>query len=352
MNSIAHRIALVVVSAAAPIPLLAFGCGDTGPTSQGSETGASPGSSTGGGSGSSSGGASSGGLSSGGAALSSGGAALSSGGVSSSGSGGAAPGGTGGQGASTGGEPCVPAPTDARRHPGVYDYKSCDSCHSGMLGGWVYSNAAGDAWLAGATVTVRNSDGTTVVAPTAVDGFFHLEGTITSSFTPCVSRCSDEFCAANAHSSTDCQNAACHGAKDHLIYLAQPGSAGTGGSSGGSDCTAPASGGPRMHYPDYDDQSCGQFCHDPSYVGGYLYNGVSGTEPVSMATLTLTPTNGTPMVAVTGPGGMFQIQGQLTAPYTACVSKCPDKVCSAPTTHTTTDECYVCHVPTLRIHLP
>jgi hypothetical protein len=219
-----------------------------------------------------------------------------------------------------------------------------------MRGGWVYTNAQGDAWVESATVTLANGDGTTVTAQTAVDGFFLLEGTVTETFTPCVSRCDNETCAAEPHTSTDCQNAACHGAMGRLIHVAQSGvAANTGGTSG--DCMPPASGGPRMHYPDYDLQRCA-LCHDATYVGGYVYDGITSNTAVSMATLTLTPANGVPITAVTGPGGMFRVVGNFTAPYTACVSKCPDKACSAPSTHTTTEDCVVCHNAALRIHLP
>ncbi|MBN2197446.1 MAG: hypothetical protein JW751_32000 [Polyangiaceae bacterium] len=249
-------------------------------------------------------------------------------------------------------DPCaVPDPT-VRSHPGTYDYESCAVCHPDMWGGWVYSNAVGEAWVPAATVTLNNTDGTAVSAPTAANGFFHLTGATTSTFTPCVSRCSDETCATRGHDSLDCQNANCHGSTGHLIYLtlSDSGSGGTGGSNPG-DCIPPASGGPRMHDTSFDDQTC-TTCHRPGYLGGYVYDGVVSRTPVPQATLTITPEGGTPLAAVTGPGGFFQILGDLAAPYQVCVSKCPDTVCALKTSHTTAADCSTCHTPALRIHLP
>jgi hypothetical protein len=225
-----------------------------------------------------------------------------------------------------------------------------------MLGGWVYSNAAGDAWAESATVTLNNSDQTTIIAQTAIDGFFLLKGQIGSSFTPCVSRCGKNNCAQEPHRSADCQSANCHGAPNHLINLGGPIASGSqGGASGTGNCHPPTSGGPRMHYPEYDGQTCANvFCHGAAsgYLGGYVYDGIASSVPVSMATITITPQGGVPITAVTGPGGMFQVKGTLSAPYTACVSKCPDNACSSAVTHTNTDDCSSCHTDKLRIHLP
>lgn len=252
---------------------------------------------------------------------------------------------------------CSLPPNEERRHPGVYDYKSCMDCHGDTYwGGWVYSNSAGDAWIDNATVTLKGSDGATVTMRTAQDGFFSVkpaENNIPATFTPCVSKCSSENCATKVHSSADCQTAACHGGNNRLIYLTEGGGGlqNTGGTgSTGTNCKPPASGGPRMHYPEYDGQTCAT-CHESSYVGGYVYDGVSSSTPVSMATVTITPANGSPVVAVTGPGGMFQFKEGFTAPYTACVSKCPNTLCSAKSTHTNTDDCAVCHIETLRVFI-
>jgi hypothetical protein len=252
--------------------------------------------------------------------------------------------------------PACTAPVTQKRHPGVYDYKSCNECHTDLLGGWVYSNAKADAWIPGATVTLTNSDNTTLVATSAVDGFFHLlDATMatTTAFTPCVSLCNDKTCATQPHTSLDCQSANCHGGANRAIYVTQTGVGGAPFT--GTNCTPPASGGPRMHYPEFDDQTC-VTCHptNAGYIGGYVYDSVTGPNPVAMATVTITPNGGTPITAVTGPGGMFQFSAPFTAPYTACVSKCPNTVCSTAVSHPNTDDCATCHNSTtnLRIHVP
>jgi len=270
-------------------------------------------------------------------------------------------GGAGGQltGGATGGDgtggvvdPCTVPDPAVRRHPGTYDYESCSVCHADLWGGWVYSNAYGDAYVPAATVTLTYADSSTVSAPTASDGFFHLLEPVAASFTPCVSRCSERTCATQPHTSLDCQSAGCHGATGRLIYLTSSsgGAGGIGGASPG-DCIPPASGGPRVHDPSFDGQTC-VTCHEPGYVGGYVYDGVTSTTPVSQATLTVTPDGGAPLTAVSGPGGFFQIVGAFTAPYQVCVSKCPDTLCAAPATHATTADCSTCHTSALRIHLP
>jgi len=269
---------------------------------------------------------------------------------------------TGGIGANGG--VCSAPGTRTNRHVGNYDYESCSKCHdSSWRGGWLYNNTAGDDWVAGATVTVTNGDGSKMTAITEAEGFFYLEGwTVGSTFIPCVSKCPYTLCATKAHTSGDCQTAGCHGDKNNLIYLPQDSPAqNTGGASSTSNCTPPASGGPRVHSAlDYDsnDQSC-RICHDSTYTGGYVYDGVTSNNVISMATVTIQPTNGTTITVVSGPGGMFFL-GQygatnttipLTAPYKACVSKCPKTVCSSESTHTTTDNCGDCHNDQLRIYL-
>ena len=67
--------------------------------------------------------------------------------------------------------------------------------------------------------------------------------------------------------------------------------------------------------------------------------------------MTLTPATGTPIKVVSGFLGMFFIgtisdtitPTPLSAPYTACISKCPLTVCSTTNGHTTTDDCVTCH---------
>ncbi|MBN1610839.1 MAG: hypothetical protein JW940_29680 [Polyangiaceae bacterium] len=267
---------------------------------------------------------------------------------------------TGGVGAIGGA--CSPPATRTELHPGDYDYESCSACHTDWWGGWLYNNRAGDAWVAGATVTITNDDGSQLSAITEQEGFFFLEGTFGATFTPCVSKCPHTLCATEVHTSSDCQTPACHGGKDRLIYLPQDPPAQTTGGSTGSGCTPPASGGPRVHSArlyDKSENDC-RICHDATYTGGYVYDGLTSNAAVSMATVTITPASGAPITAVTGPGGMFflgdlgppSVRIPLVAPYTACVSKCPNTLCSA--THTTTDDCSTagCHDARLRIYLP
>jgi hypothetical protein len=267
---------------------------------------------------------------------------------------------TGGMGA-IGGACSAPA-IRAELHPGDYDYESCSVCHTDWWGGWLYNNPTGDAWVAGATVTITNGDGSQVSAITEEEGFFFLEGTFGSNFTPCVSKCPYTLCAKEVHTSSDCQTAECHGGKDRLIYLPQDSPPHNTGGSGGSGCTPPASGGPRVHSArlyDSSENDC-RICHDATYTGGYVYDGLTSNTVVSMATVTITPVGGSPITAVTGPGGMFflgdmgppSVRIPLPAPYTACVSKCPTTLCSA--SHATTDDCSTagCHDARLRIFLP
>lgn len=264
-------------------------------------------------------------------------------------------GGSGKSGSGTGGSNCVLTDSNERPHPGVFDYESCTVCHGNVYwGGWVYSNALGDAWVANATVTLEGADGSTVAMHTAKDGFFslkQLETEVPSVFTPCVSRCADRKCATKQHKNADCQSADCHGSTGKLIYLGNEKSGNGGTTSTGTNCVPPASGGPRVHDSQYDGQTCA-VCHDSSYVGGYVYDGVTSTTPVSMATVTLTPEDGSPIKVITGPGGMFQVPGDFNAPYKACVSKCPDTRCSSSASHPNTDDCATCHNEKLRIHVP
>jgi hypothetical protein len=179
-----------------------------------------------------------------------------------------------------------------------------------------------------------------------------------------VSKCPNTLCATKPHTNGDCQTAACHGGKDHLIYLPQDSLVqNTGGTGGGTNCKAPASDGARVHAAkDFDssDKDC-RICHDSTYTGGYVYDGLTSNAVVSMATVTIQPAVGQTITAVTGPGGMFflgeygngskTVTVPFTAPYTTCVSKCPKTICSAAGTHTTTDSCGSCHNDQLRIHL-
>jgi hypothetical protein len=265
---------------------------------------------------------------------------------------------TGGTSASgTGGQSCAEPVPGARTHPGNFDTQSCNSpdCHTDSVGGWLYNNAAGDMWIGEATVTITSSDGTVVTAVTASDGFFNIEGPITPPYMCCVSLCPNTDCTITAHTSTDCQDPACHGGTSPRIYLTQEpddpqGTGGTGG--GGEDCIPAASGGPRQHMAaEYDTFGC-QICHDQDYTGGFLYDALGSNTPVAGATFTLTAEDGTVLTAVTGPGGMFYFPGLVPAPYTICVSKCPDTVCAGPEDHPDNSDCRTCHDETQKLHLP
>ncbi|MFC1641094.1 hypothetical protein ACFL5O_00180 [Myxococcota bacterium] len=272
-----------------------------------------------------------------------------------------------------GGPPCTPPPSEQNRHPGTFDDRSCVECHEtdDWWGGWVYTDAAGYDWVPDATVTITNPDGTSVTAMTAPDGFFVLShdsagrDKIKPGFTPCVSKCSAVTCAINPHDSVDCHTSTCHGAPNQLIYLqgvggeqntggAQSHGGGTQPSGGDSSCSPPALAGPRAHSPQdgFDSQPC-IMCHDEGeYTGGFVYDGLNSKIPVARATVTLTPDNGTPITAVTGLGGMFYFPGTVEAPYSVCVSLCPDTRCSTATSHPNADDCRFCHDSSLRIHLP
>ena len=253
-------------------------------------------------------------------------------------------------------QPCIEAKLDTgeRPHPGNFDYASCNSeyCHADWVGGWVYNNPQAEAVVQGATVTVQNSDGTVLGAVTRSDGFFvllsdpALGGYILPPFTPCVSRCPSTVCADNPHTNLDCQSSGCHGRADSHLYVPQPDSADD------LPCENLPWGGPRVHDAfTWDTLSC-QICHDSSYFGGFVYDGLTSNTAVARATVSLFPMNGSPIYAVTGPGGMFQFENGIIAPYTACVGKCDFFVCSRPDTHPTIDDCRVCHDESNRIHVP
>jgi hypothetical protein len=101
----------------------------------------------------------------------------------------------------------------------------------------------------------------------------------------------------------------------------------------------------------YDSEPCSS-CHGTALKGGLVYD-PSGTT-VAQATVTVTPANGTELSAVTTSSGMFVFRDSIAAPYVACVSKCPDTVCSQATDHPTEADCGTCHddVTTKKIHLP
>jgi hypothetical protein len=282
-----------------------------------------------------------------------------SGNVGGSSAGGSSAGGT----SSSSTVPCTPESINEKTHSvGNYDNLSCNKadCHVGKIGGWVYASVKGYPWVAGATVTITNTDGTTLKTTTGNDGFFDFgdEPKVTSSYKVCVSKCPSTDCNATTHTSTDCLSSGCHAKATERIYVTTPSQAGTGGASSGTNCKAPASGGPYVHlesvYSATSNQPCAgcHFAPKPVYVGGFLYDGPTSTKTVDGATIVLTPASGSAVTTVTGPGGMFFFGTNGTTvtpqtiptPYTACVSKCPTSaVCSETNKHTTSDDCGSCH---------
>ena len=282
--------------------------------------------------------------------------------------------GTGGTGAgvSTGGSgtggaavPCVPEAFSETTHSaGNYDNLSCNraDCHVGEVGGWVYSSARGYPWVAGATVTITNSDGTQLVAVSGEDGFFHLgtDPIVSVPYDVCVSKCPSTDCNLTPHTSLDCLSANCHAIPGVRIYTTTPGVGGTGGTAAvpGENCQQPTPGGPYVHleavYSAYNNQPCVN-CHStetPQYKGGFLYDDPSGDTTVPEATVTIRPAAGPELTAVTGPDGMFffgtvgitTTAQAIPTPYTACVSKCPtSEICSLPNEHITDADCGTCH---------
>jgi len=299
-------------------------------------------------------------------ASSGGGTAVHSGGAAGStsthvgGAGGTAAGGT------TGTVACTPALMGTTSHSvGNYDNLSCNKadCHAGAprIGGWVYASAKGYPWIGSATITITNTDGSTLTANSADDGFFDFgpAPVVTSPYKVCASKCPSTDCNTTTHTSTDCLSSGCHAQPTQRIYVttANAGTGGTGATTG-TNCKAPASGGPYVHletvYSASSNQPCSgcHFAPKPAYTGGFLYDGPTGTNTVAEATIVLTPASGSPVTTVTGPGGMFffgtngiTVTTQaIPTPYTACVSKCPTAaVCSLINQHTTSDDCGTCH---------
>ncbi|HEY5958078.1 MAG TPA: hypothetical protein VIV60_16055, partial [Polyangiaceae bacterium] len=248
---------------------------------------------------------------------------------------------------------------------GNYDNRSCNStgCHTDMIGGgWVYASAKGLPWVGSATITITNSDGSIVTSTSGEDGFFQITSKVIPPYKVCVSKCPGVDCNLTPHPNADCQTSNCHGSPTQRVYVS--GNAGGASSSGGAssmgggtqNCTPPASGGPYTHSEFvFGNQPCsGSGCHrapKPVFKGGFLYEGPDSTKTVADATVTLTQSNGTVTTAVTGPDGMFffgtvgptSVGKDYGAPYTACVSKCPLKVCSANNEHTNSDDCVTCH---------
>jgi hypothetical protein len=273
--------------------------------------------------------------------------------------------------------PCISADTGPRPHDfGNFDYRSCNGvgCHGedNWSGGWVYASATNVPWIAGATVTITNSDGSTDTAVSGTTGFFYLEKTFTNTTTKyvaCVSKCPTTYCSTTLHTNRDCQTSGCHSLPTQRIFVGSGagtgGTSGTGGSGAGTtNCTPPASGGPYVHSSATTGSTPCSYggCHTaPEYKGGFVFDGVTSDTSVGEVTVTLTPSGGSPLTAVTGPDGMFFLGKRngatgtpftLSAPYIPCVSKCPKTLCSSDTTnHTTVQDCSNCHDWTQRIYL-
>ncbi|MBN2197447.1 MAG: carboxypeptidase regulatory-like domain-containing protein [Polyangiaceae bacterium] len=295
-------------------------------------------------------------------------AGLASGGDSPTGAG-PGTGGTGGGGttggAATGGAvvECTPAATGDKTHSaGNYDNVSCNKpyCHGDEIGGWVYASARGYPWIAGATVTITNGDGSTLSTVSGEDGFFTFgqAPAISSPYTVCVSKCPSTDCNLTTHTSVDCLSAGCHALPTQRIYVTTQNTGGTGGTVPGENCAQPVTGGPYVHleqvYSTTSNQPCVN-CHldvTPNYKGGFLYDGATSSTTIAEATITLKPASSPPLVAVTGPDGMFffgtvgttTTAQAIPTPYTACVSKCPtSEICSLENQHTTDADCGTCH---------
>lgn len=263
----------------------------------------------------------------------------------------------------TSNQPCISVPVGLTIHDaGNFDFMSCNvaTCHFDVpyRGGWVYSSASGPPWLGGATVTIINSDGSIVTSVSGKDGFFFLQDPIAPSYIACVSQCPDANCSVTSHTNSDCQSVGCHGDPNQKIYVAQDpwgttdaGGSGTSASSGRA-CESPVSGGAYVHGSFvYGSQACSN-CHStPAFVGGFLFDGPTSKTIVPQASITLVSGSGTPIAAASGPDGMLffgtvsdsPTTQTLTSPYTACVSKCPQTICSITNGHSTTDDCGTCH---------
>jgi hypothetical protein len=122
--------------------------------------------------------------------------------------------------------------------------------------------------------------------------------------------------------------------------------------TGGNSCIPTRTDIPADHpTEDTDNQPCSS-CHGTAIAGGFVFD-PSGSTAVSGATVTIKPTSGGSKTAVTGSKGMFRLPGDISSPFEACVSKCPDTVCSKVTDHQNAGDCGTCHgVTASKIHLP
>ena len=103
-------------------------------------------------------------------------------------------------------------------------------------------------------------------------------------------------------------------------------------------------------------QEC-QGCHAPGrgaptfYVGGTLYNAVSGGAAVAGATINVTDANGKTVKIISATNGNFWTSTSLTFPITVNASLCPSTVPMSSAV-TGNGACNNCHNSTFRVHVP
>lgn len=121
--------------------------------------------------------------------------------------------------------------------------------------------------------------------------------------------------------------------------------------TGATSCKPPNTDGPAEHASSgYESQPCAD-CHKNALRGGLVFD-QSGAV-VAQATVTIKLKDNSELVAATNANGMFVFRETIEAPYVACVSKCPDTVCSKSTDHPSVADCGTCHgVTASQIHLP
>ena len=213
--------------------------------------------------------------------------------------------------------------------------------------------------MGGVTITITNTDGSSLSIVSGEDGFFSFgqSANISSPYGVCASKCPSTDCNVTPHTSVDCLAPGCHTSPIQRIYVTTPDLGGTGGTGGRE---RPGLRGrrqlaPYVHlegvYSATNNQPC-TACHaDPDFIGGFLYDGPTSIRTVAEATITVTPPNGPALTTVTGPDGMYffgknaitAIAQALPTPFTPCVSKCPIGTICSPTQHTTNADCGTCH---------
>jgi hypothetical protein len=98
-------------------------------------------------------------------------------------------------------------------------------------------------------------------------------------------------------------------------------------------------------------------CHAPGggaitfYVGGTLYNAVSGGAAVAGATINVTDAAGTKLKIITANNGNFWTTTALSYPLTVDASLCPSTIAMSSTV-ASPGGCNNCHTSTFRVHVP